>query len=153
MTTMPADRGKSPIRYLSIAWLITLATLIAFLWCAYDSYRRFTDTAERNLRIQELRGQIIHLDEVLTMSARMGALTGDPSWEARYRKFEPDLEAAIREVTSYSLGARMSEETDEANMALVALENRAFELAGLGKRDDAQAALFSDQYTSQKATY
>src|SRR5262245_54025054 len=124
-----AHRSKSPIRYLSIAWLITLAALVAFLWCAYDSYRRFTETAERNLRIQELRGQIIHMDEVLTMSARMCALTGDPSWEARYRQFEPKLDAAIREAMSSSLGAQTTKETDAANEALVQMEHKSFDLA------------------------
>jgi serine phosphatase RsbU (regulator of sigma subunit) len=153
MIRTAALRSNSPIRYLSIAWLITLATLGAFLWCAYDSYRRFTDTAQRNLRIEELRGQIIYLDEVLTMSARMFALTADPSWEARYRQFEPKLDHAIREAMSHSLGAQMTKETDEANATLVALENRALELARLGKLDEAKAALFSEQYTTQKATY
>lgn len=153
MTSTPAPPSKSPIRYLSIAWLVTLATLIAFLWCAYDSYRRFTETAERNLRIEELRGQIIYLDEVLTMSARMAALTADPSWEARYREFEPKLDAAIRAAMSYSLGAQLTKETDAANAALVALESRAFEFASQGKLDEAKAALFNEQYTSQKTIY
>src|SRR5262245_41204255 len=108
MTRNPARKARSPIRPLSTAWLITLATLAAFLWCAFDSYRSFTETAKRNLRVQELRGQIIHLDEVLTMSARMCALTADPSWEARYRRFEPQLDDAIKEVLTYSLGVATS---------------------------------------------
>lgn len=153
MTRTSAPQSNSPIRYLSIAWLITLVALGAFLWCAYDSYRRFTETAERNLRIEELRGQIIYLDEVLTMSARMCALTADASWEARYREFEPKLEVAIREALSYSLGAQMTKETDAANAALVAMENRALELARHGKLDEAKATLFSEEYMSQKAVY
>jgi hypothetical protein len=75
MANHRAHAHHRPIRFLSIAWLITLAALVAFLWCAYDSYRRFARTAQQNLRIQELRGQIIRLDEVLTMSARMCALS------------------------------------------------------------------------------
>ena len=66
MTRNPTNRARSPIRLLSIAWLLTLVALVAFLWCAYDSYHRFAKTAQQNLRIQELRGRIIHLDEVLT---------------------------------------------------------------------------------------
>ncbi len=108
MTRNPAHEIRSPIRPLSIAWLITLVALVAFLWCAYDSYQRFAKTAQQNLRIQELRGRIIHLDEVLTMSARMCALTGDPSWEARYRRFEPQLDDAIKEALTYSLGLQTS---------------------------------------------
>lgn len=153
MTSSSAQRPSSPIRFLSIAWLITLATLGAFLWCAYDSYRRFTETTERNLRIQELRGQIIHFDEVLTMSARMCALTGDASWEARYRRFEPKLDAAIHEAMSFSLGAQTTKETDAANAALVQMEQKSFELARQGKLDDAKALLLSQDYATQKAIY
>ncbi len=43
----------------------------------------------------QLRGTIIHPDEVLTMSARMAAATGNLWWEERYRGFEPRLDAAI----------------------------------------------------------
>ncbi len=35
-------------------------------------------------RIAELRGEIVHLDEALTMAARMAAATGDPRWSERY---------------------------------------------------------------------
>lgn len=146
-------RARSPIRYLSIAWLFTLAVLIAFLWCAFDSYERFTKTADQNLRIQRLRGEIIHLDEVLTMSARLCTLTGDTAWCRRYREFEPKLEGAIREVMTYSIGARTSGETDQANEALVGLEHRALDLAEEGKFDEARALLFSDEYGVQKAVY
>lgn len=153
MTGTSAQARHSPILYLSIAWLITLAMLVAFLWCAYDSYRRFTKTAERNLRIQELRGAIIHLDEVLTMSARMFVLTADGSWEARYKAYEPKLEAAIREASASSLGAQTTKETDQANLALVAIENRAFELTREGKLDEARSLLLGPEYEEQKAIY
>jgi len=143
----------SPTRYLSAAWFVTLLALCVFLWCAYDSYRRFTDTVERNLRIEELRGRIIHLDEVLTMSARLFALTADPTWEDRYQQDEPKLQAAIQEALSFSLGARPTEETNRANEALVALETQAFEQARQGKLAEAKAALFSEQYKAQKAVY
>lgn len=143
----------SPIQRVSIAWLFTLGALVAFLWCAFDSYRSFESTTERNLRIQELRGQIIHLDEVLTMSARMCALTGEPSWEARYRRFEPQLDAAIREAMSSTLGAQTTKETDEANAALIEMEQRSFDLVRQGKLKEAEAVLFSPEYDRQKSVY
>ncbi|MFZ0485340.1 MAG: hypothetical protein WAL93_18280, partial [Desulfobacterales bacterium] len=62
----------------------------------WKSYEKDKTTKERNFKIEELRGIIIHLDEVLTMSARMAAATGDLRWEERYRSFEPKLDAAIK---------------------------------------------------------
>lgn len=144
---------QSPIRMLSIACVVTLVMLVAFLWCAFDSFQRFTTLADRNMRIQELRGEIIHFDEVLTMSARMYACTGQSGWLARYREFEPKLDSALREAGSYALGAQMTRETDDANTALVAMESRALELVAAGKLDEAQATLFGPEYVQQKAVY
>ena len=153
MLRLPVRWHRAPIRPLSIAWLITLVAMVAFLWCAYDSYRRFSSSAQQNLRIQELRGRIIHLDEVLTMSARMCALTGDPSWEARYLHFEPELDGVIKELLTYSLGVQTSKATDDANAALVQMEHHSFDLVRQGKLDQAKAQLFSKEYAAQKAIY
>jgi len=148
-----ARKVRSPIRPLSVAWLITLVALGAFLWCAYDSYQRFTRVTRQNLRIQELRGRIIHLDDVLTMSARMNALTGDRDWEARYRQLEPQLEAALAEVLTYSIGVQTSKHTDEANEALVQMEQKSFELTREGKLDEAKTLLLGKEYAAQKEIY
>ena len=43
-----------------------------------------------------MAGEIVHLDEVLTMSARMAASTGSLKWEQRYGIFEPKLDKAIK---------------------------------------------------------
>ena len=48
--------------------------------------------------------RIVHLDEVLTMAARMAAATGDMAWEERYRSAEPNLGAAIEEAIRLAAG-------------------------------------------------
>ena len=78
-----ASGGRKPVLYLSFAFAVTLAVLMATVWVAYDSYSRFKAAAEHGLRIHELRGRIIHLDEVLTMSARMAVALGRCSTAAR----------------------------------------------------------------------
>ena len=70
-----------------------------FGWTIFDVNRDAKMFADRLSQIEELRGVIVHLDEVLTMSARMAAVTGDSRWEERYRQFEPQLDAAIKETT------------------------------------------------------
>lgn len=47
------------------------------------------------VELQEAGAQIRYYDEVLTMSARMGALTGDLAWERRYDEVEPRLDQAL----------------------------------------------------------
>ena len=61
------------------------------------------------------------------MSARMAAVTGDLAWERRYRQFEPQLDAAIKEataLTSESGSTDAATQTDAANLKLVELDRR-----------------------------
>jgi hypothetical protein len=63
---------------------------------------------ERDFPFHELQGVIVHLDEVLTMSARMAVTTGDLAWERRYRQFEPVLDDAIKNVINLAPNALQS---------------------------------------------
>jgi C4-dicarboxylate-specific signal transduction histidine kinase len=125
-------------------------------WDAYFDYRSAEKELPMMLRMQDARAQIIHLDEVLTMSARMAAASGNPDWEARYRRFEPQLLQAIKEALlldpDASRGAPAAK-TDAANSALVAMEHRAFDLVRKGNRAEAQRLLSSAEYEAEKKTY
>jgi len=101
--------------------------MAGLVWPAYRSYRKVDTVQLHTLRIKELQGMIVHLNEVLTMSARMAAVTGDLAWERRYRQFEPRLDAAIKEAfvlasETGSVGA--AAQTDATNLKLVELDIR-----------------------------
>ncbi|MBD2176398.1 hypothetical protein H6F42_05625 [Pseudanabaena sp. FACHB-1998] len=124
-------------------------------WNLFDIYRGFRSISERNFRLEELSGQIVHFDEVLTMSARMAAATGEPKWEERYLKYDPLLSAAIEESTKIAPEAYKSnsEVINEANNKLVNLEKKSFELVRQGKKKEASRILFSNEYETQKKIY
>src|SRR5438128_1414165 len=90
--------AKFPARLCAITLVLTFATFFWVVWNAYSSYREADSFRRYDARLEELRGVIIHLDEVLTMSARMAATTSDSRWEQRYRQFEPELDSAIKNV-------------------------------------------------------
>jgi signal transduction histidine kinase/CheY-like chemotaxis protein len=145
---------RGPMRFLMVAWLITVAALFGSVWSAYDSYRQYATTAQHIFRVQELRGRIVHLDEILTMSARMAVATGDLKWEQRYRRFEGKLDAAIQDAISLvpDAGGGM-EQTDAANVALIEMENSAFGFVRQGQLEASREILFGDEYARQKAIY
>ena len=127
---------------LSVVLILTCVVLIWVGWTTFQSYSESKKGTERQMRIAELHGTIMHLDEILTMSARMTVATGDLRWEQRYRRFEPALNMAIKEAIALAPNAYESEavaETDAANIALVAMENRAFGLVREGRMDKAKA--------------
>jgi PAS domain S-box-containing protein len=143
-----------PIRLLIVAFTLTTIAFAWFGWIIFDARQDAKVFTAQLSRIEALRGVIAHLDEVLTMSARMAAATGDSRWEERYRNFEPQLDAAIKE--SINIGASSSKsakETNEANIQLVEMENRAFALVHAGRKEDAWAILFSPEYEAQKKIY
>ncbi len=69
-----------PTKLIGIAALTTLAVLTWLCWFAYEAYQIVQDTNTRIIGLERVRGDIVHLDEVLTMSARMAAAKGDVAW-------------------------------------------------------------------------
>ena len=145
-----------PIRLLTAACLLTIMAFGWFGWIIFDARRDLKGYAAQLARIEQLRGVIADLDEVLTMSARMAAATGDSRWEERYRHFEPELDAAIKESIKTGAGSsdgNAARKTDDANIKLIEMENRAFALVRGGHKEAAQAILFSPEYEAQKKIY
>jgi signal transduction histidine kinase len=141
---------------LAIAALATYLLLGAVAWFLFQSHESIGKILPNNTRLERLQGTITHLDEVLTMSARMAASTGDVKWEKRYKHFEPMLNKAIK--TAITLAPNSQEwtgakETASANIKLVTMEGRAFELIRSGRQQEAQKLLFSKEYKAQKNIY
>ena len=151
-----APVGRFPMRFLTAAVILTGIALLWLSWGTYSSYQTAQTASQRNFRTEQLRGTIVHLDEVLTMSARMAATTGDVAWEERYRRYEPQLARAITAAIAAAPHAYQdgtAAKTDSANRRLVEMENAAFALARQGRSKEAQSLLFSNEYEAQKQIY
>ena len=145
----------------SLVWRLTPILAVAasaLLWLGWQFWALNAE-AERirthDLRLVVLAGEIIHLDEILTMSARMAAATVDPSWEARYRQHVTQLDDAIKECSQLDpqvMGAFVAQ-TDVANQQLEDIENKAFELVHQNDLHAARAILSSPEYVRQKQIY
>ncbi len=142
---------------LFVATLTVTVTVTSGLgWYIRDSYHSLKKLQAHEFRLQELTGSIRYLDEVLTMSARLAAATGDPQWEDRYRRKEPELADVIEEVKGITPDVDTTEGiglTDAANTKLVEMEYRSFELLGQGRREEAFALLSGTEYVMQKDAY
>ncbi len=97
---------RSPQVFLAVTTVLSCAALAWFVWHSFNDYHDAKATIERDFRVVELHGTIKHLDEVLTMSARMAAATADLSWESRYLAFEPRLDAAIKDEERFGVVRR-----------------------------------------------
>ena len=81
---------------IGVAIIISMMLIASVGWNVWNMHSDFKTVVSTEFQLQSLSGKIIHLDEVLTMSARVAASTGDLEWEKRYKKFEPELDAAIK---------------------------------------------------------
>jgi twitching motility protein PilJ len=109
----------------------------------------------QQFQLQSLSNQVIYWDEVLTMSARLGASTGDPRWQARYDQSVPELDQTLQDLQQLAPKAYTSiQETNISNTRrLVALERQAFILSKQGKPKEALALLLGSEYENQKKIY
>ncbi len=153
------DSGAGFFGTRGLLLLLVLPLAVLFIFCGWYTlrmYAKFKATDKQYHRVMELSGSITHYDEVLTMSARMAAATGELKWEQRYRSFEPQLDSYIKEVFNIApedFMAQAVQQTDTANMKLVAMENKAFEMVRSGNLKAACDLLYSQEYRQQKRIY
>jgi len=159
--TMPIQQrhsGKSgfPLRLFAAAFVISLLTGVFGGWQAWQMHNRFQELSDKQAHVTEDIGRLMLFDEILTMSARMAAATGEPAYEKRYDQFDAQLTAVINHVRADLPQLEIEpfiRETDEANLALVKMERQAFTLTHQGRRQEAMALLTGDEYLRLKKVY
>ncbi len=153
---LPNKLRLVPSQIVIVTVLLTLLLFIPQIFLNWQAYYNFNSITKYEFKLQTLSDEITYLDEVLTMSARMNAATGNFIWEERYRQFEPKLDIAIQE--SIKLAPKVyenedSKKVDAANQRLVAMEYQSFELVRKNQKQIAQLLLFSRDYEHQKQIY
>lgn len=141
--------------------VLTTAVMMSLLLVAIGSFNTlqvsqgFRYGIIRDFRIQQLSGEIVHLNEVLTMSLRMAAATGDDAWQARYEAYEPMLVQVHQEAIALApdIYAPYAEQLGRAERQLTQMNHEAFALVQQEMPQQALAILFGDTYKAQKESY
>ncbi|ACC81720.1 sensor histidine kinase [Nostoc punctiforme] len=140
----------------TVTVLLTLFLFIPQVFLNWQAYYNFNSIIKNEFKLQTLSDKITYFDEVLTMSARMNAATGNSAWEQRYRQFEPKLDIAIKESIKLAPKAYQNEDAqkiDAANQLLVTMEYQSFDLVKKDQKGAAQLLLSSREYETQKRIY
>ena len=147
---------RSPLPLVLAVAAITMGLVVWHLWADYDDMVTHSAEVAQATKTSACAARILHLDEVLTMSARMAAATGDKAWIDRYLQFEPELDNLIKEAESLTPTAKgfgYTSETNKANVELVKMEKASFELVLQDRKDEAWALLTGPEYMRQKDIY
>jgi len=145
----PARRGWVAAGALLI---LTLALVPLMLGAWQDENRAQHD----RVLLGTLHDAIRYDDEVLTMSARMAAATGDATWFARYEAIAAQLNSSFGALVALDPHPELQASvaaTSQANDALVAMEQEAFRLTRNGQGSQALRLLTSPEYDRLKAAY
>ncbi|MEM9137056.1 MAG: methyl-accepting chemotaxis protein [Cyanobacteria bacterium P01_F01_bin.42] len=140
---------------ITVSVLFSLALTGGSIWNTWRIYHGLQNTVTRQFKLKETSKDVVYLDEVLTMSARMAASTGKLGWQERYDAHVPLLDQALGEILDTLPEAEQTNpaKTNAANDRLIAYENQAFELVRQGKSDQALSLLLSRWYRIQKIIY
>jgi signal transduction histidine kinase len=152
----PLTQTLRPPQIVTVTVVLTLFLFVPQIWLDWRAYDYFKSVVQQEFQLQILTDRITYLDEVLTMSARMNAATGDSTWEQRYRLFEPQLDAAIKESIRLAPEPYTNKDalkTDAANQRLVEMEYQSFNLVRKNQIEAAQAILSSREYEIEKEKY
>ena len=145
-----------PKTFLISSFIITIALTFSFLKTGLENHEQDKTLLELKGLVGRLGEKIIYLDEVLTMSARLAATTGDLTWEDRYKRNEPVLIETINQVKSLSSSLVIQlfiEQTEGSNKKLMTMETQAFLAIHKGQSDLAKTILFGESYLMHKNNY
>ena len=149
---LPQSRLAGLTRIIIVGSAFIIVLLLVNQLQFYVAYRRF---AEQDLTLTRLAGEMVYLDEVLTMSARMAATTGDDQWIGRYQIYEPLLDATLDQAHEIAVGIEEDDivTIDTANRALVTREVECINAVLSGDLERAKGAVFSEKYDALKDKY
>jgi len=141
--------------------VLTAAVAVSLMLVALGSFNAFNVSQgfqhgiTRDFQVQRLNGEVIHLNEVMTMSARMAATTGDLAWEGRYQAYAPILETSLMQAKQLATETYepYAVQISRAALELEAMNLKSFDFVRRSLPDQAQAVLFSDTYKTQKEQY
>lgn len=156
MTRAPQTISSRPLAGLCIALALTLLLLGGLAWSSFQVVAQLDELQGRNLRLEQLRGEIARLDEILRTSAHIAAITGEPAWEKRHEAHSPQLRAAIEEAQELAPAEQIRDviaQTQASNVILGATESRVFEYVREQRLPEACAILFTPRYQNQRLRY
>ncbi len=110
---------------------------------------------ESSSNLDQLAQFIRYYDEILTMSARNYAFTSDIKWKTRYFEYVPKLDDSINEAINKGddTDNKFFSSVNDANIALIEMEEKAIALIDQGNSEEAIKILESEEYWKQKEIY
>jgi sigma-B regulation protein RsbU (phosphoserine phosphatase) len=136
--------------------IFSLTLFIPLIVNFWQYYQNFNTLVVKEIQLQKLNNQLIYVQEVLFNSAQIYVATGEKDYEARYREYETKLNSLILESVQIAPEIYNNSELvklEEVNKYLLEIESKSLELSLLGKSQEAQNLLKSEDYLKARKNY
>ncbi len=113
-------------------------------------------SSDRSARLAQLGSTIHLLDEILTMSAKLAAVSGNEKWIRQYDISATLLNTAINDAITLSTRSELKEalaSTQVANEQLIRIEEQSLTLVKKQQLESSYAMLNSQEYIDHKDSY
>ncbi len=141
--------AQQPFKVLAASIFLAIGVLCWNGWNAWISDRYVVRTELVKMRIKELQGAVVHLDEAAAMSARLAVATGDQAWMSRNQELNVLRKRAKAELDRLSPAAGEGAPgalAREASGRLEAMEKLAFGYMRQGRVKEAKEIIFGADY-------
>ncbi|NTS77479.1 response regulator [Catenovulum sp. SM1970] len=146
------------IRIRRLALFILCCFCLAFAFnTSVNAQSNFASTGQ-DLSLEQIKTISVELkyyDEVLTSSSLSYIFSSDAKWLTRYQETEPQLDKVIKRLLANQKTEDqiLVKRIDDANLSLVDIEKRAFELVESGQNKQAIELINGQAYRDFKADY
>lgn len=148
--------SRITVLFLTLALILTGGVFGWFIWRIEQSKNIATVKQEILTNPEKTGDSIIYLQEILMLTARTSAVTGNLEWEKEYKKYEPRAVDKVNEIKSVlpdNVELESVNRLEHANLELLGMEQRAFTYLRDGRIDQARGIMFGSEYEAQKAKF
>ena len=147
---------KTPIKAFLLSLTLSITVFLLVVYGIYHLNEKYKEQDAFNTEALYLIGQIVYLDEVLTMSTTLASETGELDWKERYEVHVVELDETFKKILAISpehVIGDFQRIMHLTNFELVGFEKDAFEAIQSGNLKKAQGLLKSQDYLNAKETY
>lgn len=151
MSALPVAGAAAPfpLRTLRIGIFAMILLMLASIVLTWRVGEQIREEMRAQVDVITAAEKIDHYGTVLELSIKAVVANGDTEAAARYRSVQPVLREILSDLrhelqTSYHQAA--IESVDQADLALIAIEYQALDLAGRGKLENARKLIHSPRY-------
>ncbi len=145
-----------PKRLLQIAGILTCCMLLWFCYASYDTHGDLIMISQQDMKLAELKTQILLHEEVSNSSALLSLITGEKIWQTRNEqqdKFFGTVFDTLCQTSASTEICNLSKKLSAIDHIKDSIEHKSFDLVNQGKMAEAKKLMLGSLYLDQSKLF